>query len=61
LPTARACHPVADHPLPLMVAAGAAGEDRGRHACSDRIPGKAVSGFQFGWGPIPAAPDPCFR
>lgn len=47
-PDARACHPEAEHLLPLMVAAGAAGEDRGRHAYSDRILGKAVSGFQFG-------------
>jgi aromatic ring-opening dioxygenase catalytic subunit (LigB family) len=47
-PGARACHPEADHLLPLMVAAGAAGEDRGRHAYSDHLLGKALSGFQFG-------------
>ena len=31
-----------------MVAAGAAGDDLGRHVYADRIMGKAVSGFQFG-------------
>ncbi len=31
-----------------MVAAGAAGDDRGRRIFNDRIWGKAVSGFQFG-------------
>jgi aromatic ring-opening dioxygenase catalytic subunit (LigB family) len=47
-PGARAAHPHPDHLLPLMVAAGAAGADRGRQVYSDRILGKAVSGFQFG-------------
>jgi aromatic ring-opening dioxygenase catalytic subunit (LigB family) len=47
-PAARACHPEAEHLLPLMVAAGAAGTDAGRHSYSDHILGKAVSGFQFG-------------
>ena len=31
-----------------MVAAGAGGTDRGRRTYSDRVFGKAVSGFQFG-------------
>jgi hypothetical protein len=31
-----------------MVAAGAAGDDRGRRVFNDHIWGKAVSGFQFG-------------
>jgi aromatic ring-opening dioxygenase catalytic subunit (LigB family) len=47
-PGALACHPRSEHLLPLMVAAGAAGEDRGRRIFNDRIWGKAVSGFQFG-------------
>ncbi len=47
-PGARACHPRAEHLLPLMVAAGAAGADRGRHVYGERLLGKALSGFQFG-------------
>lgn len=48
LPAALACHPRAEHLLPLMVAAGAAGDDRGRRAFDDRVFGKAVSAFHFG-------------
>lgn len=47
-PGARACHPSDEHLVPLLVAAGAAGMDRGRQVYSDRILGKAYSGFQFG-------------
>ncbi|MGE5243509.1 MAG: DODA-type extradiol aromatic ring-opening family dioxygenase [Betaproteobacteria bacterium] len=47
-PGARASHPTPEHLLPLMVAAGAAGEDAGRSTYSDRLMGKALSGFQFG-------------
>jgi aromatic ring-opening dioxygenase catalytic subunit (LigB family) len=47
-PGAAAAHPRSEHLLPLMVAAGAAGADRGRRTYSDRVFGKAVSGFQFG-------------
>ena len=47
-PDALFCHPRAQHLAPLFVAAGAAGGDRGRRTYSDRIIGKAVSGFQFG-------------
>jgi len=47
-PGARACHPTPEHLLPLMVAAGAAGESRGRRSYHDCLMGKAVSGFQFG-------------
>jgi 4,5-DOPA dioxygenase extradiol len=47
-PYARFCHPREEHLLPLHVAAGAAGGDVGRHAFSDRLIGKAVSGYQFG-------------
>jgi aromatic ring-opening dioxygenase catalytic subunit (LigB family) len=47
-PNALDCHPEAEHLLPLMVAAGAAGADIGRHTYSDRIMGKALSGFRFG-------------
>jgi aromatic ring-opening dioxygenase catalytic subunit (LigB family) len=47
-PGARAAHPTAEHLLPLMVAAGAAGADPGIRAYSGSILGKAISGFQFG-------------
>lgn len=47
-PGARLCHPRADHLLPLMVAAGAAGADRGQRVYHDRFSGKAVSGYRFG-------------
>jgi aromatic ring-opening dioxygenase catalytic subunit (LigB family) len=47
-PAARACHPREEHLLPLHVAAGAAGADAGRHVFSDKIVGKALSGYQFG-------------
>jgi aromatic ring-opening dioxygenase catalytic subunit (LigB family) len=47
-PGARASHPRPEHLLPLMVAAGAAGEDHGRRVYSERVLGKAMSGFQFG-------------
>jgi aromatic ring-opening dioxygenase catalytic subunit (LigB family) len=48
LPAALACHPRAEHLLPLMVVAGAGGDDRGRRTFNDRVFGKAVSAFQFG-------------
>lgn len=47
-PGARSAHPRAEHILPLMVAAGAAGEDKGVRTYSDKLMGKAVSGFRFG-------------
>jgi len=47
-PGALAAHPRSEHLLPLMVAAGAAGADRGRRTYGDRVFGKAISGFQFG-------------
>jgi aromatic ring-opening dioxygenase catalytic subunit (LigB family) len=47
-PKARLAHPREEHLLPLMVAAGAAGEDRGRRIFSDRVMGATVSAFQFG-------------
>ena len=47
-PGALTSHPRAEHLLPLMVAAGAAGLDAGRHTYGERVLGKALSGFQFG-------------
>jgi aromatic ring-opening dioxygenase catalytic subunit (LigB family) len=47
-PYARLCHPREEHLIPLMVAAGAAGEDLGQRTYNDHIWGKALSGFRFG-------------
>ena len=47
-PYARFCHPREEHLLPLMVAAGAAGDDTAVRDYSDRVMGKALSGFRFG-------------
>lgn len=47
-PAARACHPRAEHLIPLMVAAGAAGNDGGVRDYADHVWGKALSGFRFG-------------
>jgi aromatic ring-opening dioxygenase catalytic subunit (LigB family) len=47
-PAARQAHPREEHLIPLMVAAGAAGEDVGRKTFSDRIMGATVSAYQFG-------------
>ena len=47
-PGARASHPREEHLIPLMVAAGAAGEDGGQQIYSEKLLGKALSGFRFG-------------
>ena len=47
-PGARAAHPRPEHLIPLMVAAGAAGEDLGRRTYNEPLLGKLISGFQFG-------------
>jgi aromatic ring-opening dioxygenase catalytic subunit (LigB family) len=47
-PHARDCHPRSEHLIPLMVAAGAAGNDAGLVVYNDKVLGKSVSGFQFG-------------
>ncbi len=47
-PAAREAHPREEHLLPLMVAAGAAGADRGRPVFRDEVMGAVVSAFQFG-------------
>lgn len=51
-PNARACHPREEHLLPLMVAAGAGGNDRGQRVFADIIGRKAISCFAFGMGTI---------
>lgn len=47
-PGGKACHPREEHLLPLMVAAGAAGEDRGRRVFSGDFLGLAYSCYQWG-------------
>ena len=47
-PAARACHPREEHLLPLMVVAGAADGERGRHVFSDHVMDVAISAVQFG-------------
>ena len=47
-PGGMASHPHEEHLIPLMVAAGAASNDRGVRTFSDSIAGKPISGFQFG-------------
>ncbi len=47
-PAARAAHPREEHLLPLMVAAGAAGDDRGARRYSELIVGNRVSAYRFG-------------
>lgn len=49
-PSARLCHPsgAEEHLLPLMVVAGAAGNDPGRKVFSDRVMETTLSGFSFG-------------
>lgn len=47
-PHARTAHPREEHLLPLMVAAGAGGEDRGSHIFRDHVIGWTVSAYRFG-------------
>ena len=47
-PAALTAHPRAEHLLPLMVVAGAAGDDQGNKIFEDGIPDVTVSAFRFG-------------
>src|SRR3546814_924112 len=49
-PQALLCHPAGDeeHLIPLLVAAGAAGTDRGRKIYSERVLETRLSAFRFG-------------
>jgi aromatic ring-opening dioxygenase catalytic subunit (LigB family) len=47
-PFARQVHPREEHLLPLMVVAGAAGEDRGTTTWTGSMMGMKISGFHFG-------------
>lgn len=47
-PKARQAHPYEDHLLPLMVVAGAAGEDLGKTVFIDQVYGIEMASFKFG-------------
>lgn len=47
-PSARSAHPREEHLLPLMVIAGAAGEDRGALAYNGTVMSMRISAFHFG-------------
>ncbi len=47
-PAARACHPREEHLLPLMVVAGAAGEDAATIALQTQLLGAHISAVRFG-------------
>lgn len=47
-PAARSAHPHEDHLLPLMVAAGAAGSDRGERIFDGRFGGARLAAFRYG-------------
>jgi aromatic ring-opening dioxygenase catalytic subunit (LigB family) len=47
-PAGRNAHPREEHLLPLMVAAGAGGEDAGSRIFTDKVMMADVSGFRFG-------------
>lgn len=48
LPHARTAHPREEHLIPLMVAAGAGGDDAGTHIFRDHVIGWTVSAYRFG-------------
>ena len=48
VPSARHVHPREDHLIPLMVAAGAAGDDAGNCVFHDRVLGADAVGIRFG-------------
>ena len=50
-PAARLAHPQEDHLLPLMVVAGAAGNDTGRRLFSDHAMKVAMASYEFGGVP----------
>ncbi len=47
-PFARQAHPQEDHLIPLMVIAGAAGEDTGHRVFTDHVMSVAMATYQFG-------------
>ncbi|MBU2741051.1 dioxygenase [Acidithiobacillus thiooxidans] len=49
-PGARLAHPHEDHLIPLMVIAGAAGEDKGRSMFVDHVMKVPMATYEFGYG-----------
>jgi aromatic ring-opening dioxygenase catalytic subunit (LigB family) len=47
-PSARLAHPQEDHLIPLMVVAGAAGDDIGQRVFVDHVMNVAMASYQFG-------------
>jgi aromatic ring-opening dioxygenase catalytic subunit (LigB family) len=47
-PGARLAHPREDHLIPLIVVAGAAGNDQGRRLFVDHVLGVDMASYQFG-------------
>ena len=47
-PSARAAHPREEHLLPLMVAAGAGGDDKGAQVFRDEVMSSVMSAARFG-------------
>lgn len=47
-PAARQAHPREDHLMPLLVAAGAAGDDEGRTLFTDEVMNVAMTSYRFG-------------
>lgn len=54
-PQARAAHPREDHLIPLMLVAGAAGEDLGRRLFVDHAMEVAMASYEFGALAVPDA------
>jgi len=47
-PAARQAHPREDHLMPLLVAAGAAGDDEGRVLVTDEVMNVSMTSYRFG-------------
>lgn len=50
-PAARDAHPREEHLIPLMVVAGAAGDDSGETIFEDEVMGARISAYGFGFAP----------